>query len=420
MIVGREAMIHAKAIKHQCRTGESCLARTKPCVFGMITGALVVLIAGCAEEPPSPVLVDPTGFVTYAHPTGVFSLSMPPDWVVNDLSDEAALAVEFSPPDSPEPQLRVYIVSVAGENAQAADAVELLSEQYLALRYGGASDTIYKDMGHEAQPDGSVRVGILADTPLGPVQYNDFLQAAGPYFGSLQVRLPAEDLAHLRTLERIVNTFALHPEAAWRSVGQNTETSDVVGFDNLNAWVGRNGSFQIMGQVVNNGTVAIEFIHVTAQLYDADNRVLAERDDFVSSDLLLPGERAPFSLLFPDGLPTTTVRYELHAAARYAGVIAQTFYGSENFAMASEAILDENDWLVVQGQVRNDGTSRADLVRVIVTVFDDQQRVIGTDATLVDAQSLGPGEVSDFSVTFGELGGVAHTFLAAAQARVAE
>jgi hypothetical protein len=320
----------------------------------------------------------------------------------------------------PEPNLRVYVVSVAGENAQAADAAEPLSEGYLALRYSSQSDTAYKDMGHEEQPDSSTRVSVLADTPLGPVQYNDFLQTAGPYFGSLQVRLPVDNPAHLRTLERIANTFTLHPEAAWRSVGENTETSGVVGFGNLNAWVSRGGGFQIMGQVVNNGTVPIEFIRVTAQLYDADNLLLAERDDFVSSDLVHPGESAPFSLLFPDGLPATTTRYELHAAARYAGVIAQTFYGPENFAVATEAVFDENNLLVVHGQVRNDGPNRADLVRVIVTVFDDQQRVIGADAALVDAQTLGPGEVSNFSITFGDLGGVAHTFLASAQARLAE
>jgi hypothetical protein len=412
MIVGREEMTCAKATKHQ--------PRPKSRVLGVIAVVLAVLVVGCAEEPPAPELVDPTGFVTYTHPTGAFSLGMPPDWVVNDMSDEAALAVEFSPPDSPEPHIRVYMISVAGDNANAADAFDQLNENYLVLRYGDQSDTVYKDMGREEQPDASVRVSILADTPQGPVAYNDFLQTSGAYYGALQIRLPVDDPAHLRTLERIANTFDMHPEAAWRSVGQNTETGSVVDFGNLNAWVNRSGGFQIMGQVINNGAVPIEFIHVTAQLYDDENRLLVERDDFVSSDLVQPGERAPFSLAFPDGLPTTTARYELHAAARYAGLIAQTFYGAENFATVSESSFDEGNLLVVHGQVRNDGPHRADLVRVIVTVFDDQNRVIGTDATLVNAQSLGPGEVSDFSVTFGDLGGVAHTFLAVAQARLAE
>ena len=382
--------------------------------------AALCLLVGCTDESPPPVLVDPTGFVTYSHPTGVFALSMPPDWVVNDLSDDSALNVEFSPPNSPEPHVRVYILSVAGEGAQAVSVLAPLSEQYLALRYSGPADTIYKEMGRENQPDMSVRICMLTDTPQGPVPYNDFLQTGGPYFAALQIRLPLNDPAHLRTLERIANTFDLYPEAAWRSVGENASAGSIIGFSDLNAWASRSGGFQIMGQVVNNGTVAIEFVRVTAQLYDAENQLLDERDNFVSSDLVQPGERAPFSILFPDGLPAATARYDLDAAARYAGQVAETFYGPENFAMVSESSFDAAGLLVVRGQVRNDGPRRADLVRVIVTVFDDRQRVIGADATLVAAQSLGPGEVSEFNVAFGELGGVAHTFLAVTQARVAD
>ena len=59
----------------------------------------VLTLAACAVEPPpaaEPSLVDPTGFVTYRHPTGAFSLSLPPDWVVSDTSDAYALNVGFS------------------------------------------------------------------------------------------------------------------------------------------------------------------------------------------------------------------------------------------------------------------------------------------------------------------------------------
>jgi hypothetical protein len=194
----------------------------------------------------------------------------------------------------------------------------------------------------------------------------------------------------------------------------------VVGFASLNAWVDRTGGFQIVGQIVNNGTLPLEFVRVQAQLYNAENRVMVERDDFVSSDLVQPGEFVPFSLVFSDGLPDGAVRYELHAVARYASFTLSTFYGAENFAIVSSAEFDENGLLVISGQVRNEGARPADLVKVIVTVFDSQRRVVGTDTTLVDQQHLAPGESSPFTVTFAELGGVADTFLVTAQAVVAE
>jgi hypothetical protein len=54
-------------------------------------------------------------------------------------------------------------------------------------------------------------------------------------------------------------------------------------------------------------------------------------------------------------------------------------------------------------------------VKVIATVFDDDQRVVATDTTLVDLPSLANGDVSDYAVTFVELGGSPSTFLVTAQ-----
>ena len=80
------------------------------------------------------------------------------------------------------------------------------------------------------------------------------------------------------------------------------------------------------------------------------------------------------------------------------------------------ADFDATGLLVISGQVTNNGDQRASLVKVIVTVFDPEQRVIGTDTTLVEAQSLAPGETSTFRVQFAELGGMADTYLSTAQA----
>ena len=80
-----------------------------------ILPAILVLasvgLTACVAEEATPELVDPTGFVTYVHPSGVFTLDLPPEWVVNDTSDATALNVEFSPPNSPEPLISVYVVT---------------------------------------------------------------------------------------------------------------------------------------------------------------------------------------------------------------------------------------------------------------------------------------------------------------------
>jgi len=399
-----------------------------------MTTVLIWFLTGCVVEEPVPELVDPTNFVTYIHPTGVFTLDMPPDWIVGDTSDDSALSVEFSPPNSPEPLIGVYVISAemslettpspaseAGNvtTASASPDLEALINLYQLAFYSGP-DITYKEMARDPQPDGSLRIKFLIDAPQGTTQHNDFVQMRGPYFVVLRTRIP-EDHAHLRTLSRVINTLTVNEQAGWSSAAPDEDGNrDVVGFANLNAWSDRNGGFQIVGQVVNNAPLALEFVRITVQLYDRDSRLLAEQDDFVSSDLILPGEYAPFSIVFSDGLPAGTVRYDLHASARYADYAARTFYGVENFAVTSQADFDENGLLVVSGQVRNEGNLTASLVKVIVTIFDSEQRVIATDTTLVDLQRLAPGEASTYSVTFVELGGTPNTFLVTAQGIIEE
>jgi hypothetical protein len=408
----------------------------------LVIGLALLALAACAPEPPTPELVDSTGFVTYIHPTGVFSLDLPPNWIVNDTSDDYAINVAFSPPDSPEPLLSVYLLSrfalgaeeppaeepstpEAGATPEAQPRIDLeepLIQAYLTSFYAGG-DGVYKELGRELQPDGSLRLSFVIDAPQGTSTHNDFLQLFGPYFVAFRVRLP-DDQAQLRTISRVVNTLHVDETNTWASnvapQEDDTASQGAVGFVSLNTWADRNGGFQIVGQVRNRTDLSMEFVRITAQLYDSGNRLLGEQDDFVSSDLISPGGYAPFSIVFTEGLPPGTVRYQLDASARYADLTARTFYGPENFAVTSAAEFDENGLLVISGQVRNEGPQAASLVKVIATVFDDDQRVVATDTTLVNLPSLANGDVSDYAVTFVELGGNPSTFLVTAQGIIEE
>lgn len=385
---------------------------------------LILALAGCAADEQTPALVDPTGFVTYTHPSGVFTLSLPSTWVVSDQSDTYAISTGFSPPDAPQPLASVYIASLTAFDPAltpgALPELNRLADLY-TQRFYTLTDATVKPAERTPQPDGSLRLSFIVDAPQGTTQHNDFVQVNGPYVVVLRTLLPG-DPAQLRTLARVVNTLSVNATAGWASALDEEAGGaprNLIDFASLNGWVDRSGGFVIAGQVVNNAPEAVEFVRVNARLFDAEGRVLLERDNFVSSDLVKPGERAPFSIVFSDGLPPGTVRYDLETSGRYADDAAQTFYGPENFALTSQAAFDEDGLLVISGQVRNEGTRAADLVKVIVVIFDEQQRVTGTDTTLVDMQRLAPGETSTYSVSFFELGGSASTFLVTAQGIVA-
>jgi hypothetical protein len=328
-------------------------------------------------------------------------------------TEEPPAADEGSSPEAgptPEGQARI-------------DLEEPLIQAYLDLFYAGG-DGVYKELSRELQPDGSLRLVFVIDAPQGTSSHNDFLQLFGPYFVAFRIRLP-DDQAQLRTITRVVNTLSVDEGNTWASnvvpeEEEDTASQGAVGFVSLNTWADRNGGFQIVGQVRNRTELSMEFVRITAQLYDSGNRLLGEQDDFVSSDLISSGGYAPFSIVFTEGLPPGTVRYQLDASARYADLTARTFYGPENFAVTSAAEFDENGLLVISGQARNEGPQAASLVKVIATVFDDEGRVVATDTTLVDQPSLSNGDVSDYAVTFVELGGSPSTFLVTAQGIVEE
>jgi len=221
-----------------------------------------------------------------------------------------------------------------------------------------------------------------------------------------------------RTLNQIINTLTINEDAGWFSVvrtGQSDPSAAAVGFVNLNAYVNGQGGFQIVGQVANQAELSLAFVRVQAKLFDASDQLITEQDTFIPTDLLAPGEFAPFSITFADGLPSNAVRYDLEAAGRYAGESDETFYGPNNFEVVSGADFNDNGALVISGDVTNTGDNTANLVKVVITVFDEDGRVAGAASDLVENQQLGPGESSPYSVTFAELGGSAANFLVSVQ-----
>jgi len=381
----------------------------------LICVLFLFVLVGCQQAGNQTPEIDSAGYATYEHPTGVFELSLPSDWVVNDISSEFAVEVEYSPPGLGEPLLGIYVVSLEALNP-GGESIDSYFSAYRDVRYLSRGITP-RDFGFAPQPDGSVRAEYMLDTPSGATQHNDFAEVHDPYFVVTRTRIPSNP-ALTRTLNQIINTLTINEDAGWFSVvrtGQSDPSAAAVGFVNLNAYVNGQGGFQIVGQVANQAELSLAFVRVQAKLFDASDQLITEQDTFIPTDLLAPGEFAPFSITFADGLPSNAVRYDLEAAGRYAGESDETFYGPNNFEVVSGADFNDNGALVISGDVTNTGDNTANLVKVVITVFDEDGRVAGAASDLVENQQLGPGESSPYSVTFAELGGSAANFLVSVQ-----
>jgi len=152
-------------------------------------------------------------------------------------------------------------------------------------------------------------------------------------------------------------------------------------------------NLHIVGQVENRGSINIEFVKVTANVFNASNQVIAVDFAFTMQRVLSPGQRGCYHVLMDE--PANWTRYELEGTYFNGGVSAPSLV-----ALNVTTGYDGTGVPEILGQVRNDGSGRAEFVRAIGTLFDVNNRVIGCDSAYVSSTDLNPGQTSSFRIGF--------------------
>src|SRR5258706_3282779 len=131
---------------------------------------LLVLAVSACDGSPVVVVATPippdVKFHTYRHPSGAFSLRLPPDWSVRDVSHGETVRVEFSPTGTTGLPLSVYVVNTGSvmDTTSFLDAMN----RYQATVNGDKN--VYSEVSRTAQGDGSWRLVGVRQTPIGPRQ----------------------------------------------------------------------------------------------------------------------------------------------------------------------------------------------------------------------------------------------------------
>jgi hypothetical protein len=385
-------------------------------------------LAGCQGGPlivvATPVPLD-TGFRTYRSPAGIFTIRLPAEWSIHDVSSGDVVRVEFSPPDNAGLPLTVYVVNTG----QPIDTAALLDDlkPYQASINGDAN--VYTELARNAQGDGSWRMTGIRQTSIGPRQLNTFVQADRSFLSAIVIDITDVDSARLAQLTAIVNTYRVNAAAPLTVSTINSSTpapnvasvntsAGTISFDGLLEWTDSAGGFNINGELTNHSGGPLEAVRVAALLYDSQNAILIQEGDVIGSDVLPDGATASFSIHFRDGKPPQAVRYELQSSARTATYNLPTYLGPESFLKGNEkASYDAAGDLVISGDVVNQTQQAAHAIRVNVTVYDPQQRVVGTQSAFVTKPDLLPGDTSHYEVTFYQLAGSAGRFVTRIEGR---
>lgn len=152
-------------------------------------------------------------------------------------------------------------------------------------------------------------------------------------------------------------------------------------------------TLHIVGQVWNQSISNIQFVNVTANVFDVSNQIVATGSKTASPPVLQPGQKSCFHIVVD--APSAWDHFEFSTTHQDGGEIAPSLMPLN--------VLTGNNQLgtpVITGQVRNDGSGRATFVRVVGTLFDASLTVIGCQTANVSGLGLNPGQTGNFSIEF--------------------
>ncbi len=164
-------------------------------------------------------------------------------------------------------------------------------------------------------------------------------------------------------------------------------------------------SLWCLGEVVNLSGRPAEEVQVEVSLHDEQGQLLASGAVFTQLDVLAADGRAPFAILYA-APPASFAQYQ----TRILGGVPSTHLGPRYPDLVVTG--DRGEWLdddnyQVRGEVHNSGEADAEKVVVVVTLYDEEDHVVGARTVAIPAAVFLSGAMAPFEVTLTPLGGVA-------------
>jgi hypothetical protein len=159
------------------------------------------------------------------------------------------------------------------------------------------------------------------------------------------------------------------------------------------------GSVWCFGLVHNTLLVPLESIIVRIYLLDQDGNLLAQAEASCARSLLMPDEQAPYGAMFLSAPDTMSKAMTVLVQAVEAVNTSLTSLKVSNpqYAKLDPHAVDSP--ISVWGKLMNENNKPVSDVQVVVTLFDQQQRVTGyRQVRLKSGASIAHGATADFNL----------------------
>jgi hypothetical protein len=172
-----------------------------------------------------------------------------------------------------------------------------------------------------------------------------------------------------------------------------TSTADLIVLGNHSTYTNTIGARYIVGEVKNNGDSNARFVKVTADVFNAQGQLIATDFAYAQRDVINPDSESCFKILLindPVGFDHYQLNIEGDVTTEPVRPLSLFNINDGPNTLSYELI----------GQVLNEGAESLEFVKIIGTLYDSSNMVIGCDFTYANLDTLAPGAVSSWSLIF--------------------
>jgi hypothetical protein len=179
------------------------------------------------------------------------------------------------------------------------------------------------------------------------------------------------------------------------------DTSNAPGLDVLSSQgYAMNDGFYIVGELLNNTSTPMGDIKITATYYyqrAGKPVVVGTKDgstllDVIPSEGKAPFVIGPFMLVVNNAGPVTW--YDLHEEGQAAALPRQ-----DQVVQTTANSYSAGSWLYVRGEIQNKGTTDAKFVKVIITLYDPNDKIVDAISTYTNPNIISAGGYAPFTAS---------------------
>jgi predicted secreted protein with PEFG-CTERM motif len=154
------------------------------------------------------------------------------------------------------------------------------------------------------------------------------------------------------------------------------------------------GFYHIVGEIENSSNRVAQFVQVTATLYDDQGTVVGTPFTYTFIDVMRPGERSAFNIVFADSNQASRISsYTLNASATPANDKPRTLE-----VRVGDGYVDAVGFYHQVGEVVNHGEEVATFVEVSGAFYDSSGRVVDAGFGFTSPENIPPGGKAPFEI----------------------